>query len=69
MIVTTYLKEFSLSEELTSRTNCGYKSLYGVKLFHSIDRLANGERPRSKGMSSYINVIGNVVCHFLSPCL
>ena len=68
-IVTTNLKEFGLSEELSSRANSGNESIYGVKLFHTIDGLANGERPRSKGMSGYIDVIGNVMCHFLSPCL
>ena len=69
MIVTANLKEFRLSEELSGRANCGNESIYGVKLFHTIDGLTNGERPRSKGMSGYIDVFGNVMCHFLSPCL
>lgn len=48
MIVTAYLKEFRLSEELTTTNDSGEKSIYGGELFHTKDGIADGERPRGE---------------------
>ena len=48
MIVTTNLKEFRLSEELTATNESGDESIYGSKLFHMKDRITDGERPRGE---------------------
>ena len=63
MIVTAYLKEFRLSEELTTTNDSGEKSIYGSELFHTKDGITDGERPRSEGMGGYEDVIGYEVCH------
>jgi hypothetical protein len=65
MIVTAYLKEFILSEELTATNESGDESIYGSKLFHTKDGIANGERPRGEGMGGHKDVIGYEVCHGL----
>jgi hypothetical protein len=62
MIVTAYLKEFRLREELTTTNDSGKKSIYGSKLFHTKDGITDGERPRGEGMGGYEDVIGYEVC-------
>ena len=67
MIVAAYLKEFRLSEELTATNESGEKRFDSSKIFHMKDAVTHSKRPRSEGMNGHINVIGNVVCHNLSP--
>jgi hypothetical protein len=69
MIITAYLKEFRLREELTTTNDSGEKSIYGSKLFHTKDSITDGERPRGEGMGCYEDIIGYVVCHNPSPFL
>ena len=67
MIVAAYLKEFRLSEEHSTSNESGEKRFDSRKIFHMKDAVTHSKRPRSEGMNGHINVIGNIVCHNLSP--
>lgn len=67
MIVAAYLIDFRRREELATSYDSGKKSIHTIIVFHMKDGITYGKRPRSYGMYRHEDVIGNVVCHSLSP--